>query len=170
MTDHNHQKEVERSIHILYHLLIQVIEDLDHALCLTTRQRHIREEKDPILSHQEDHVTILDLGPILSQREDQTGIPHQNISHIKRRNLDQDHIHGQDPQESTDETGHFFKQNSNPVYFKAGSLDHFFLSSFVQVYMYIHCINKILSVTDFVFRWYRMTLQKTCTCPEVKSQ
>lgn len=108
VTDQSHQKEVERSIHILYHLLVQVVEDLHHALCPTTRQRHILEEKDHILSHQEDHVTIQDLHQILSQREGQKGIPQQNLSHIKRRNIDQDHIHGQDPQGSTDETGQFF--------------------------------------------------------------
>lgn len=107
MTDQSHQKEVERSIHILFPLLAQVVEDLDHVLCPTTK-RHIHEERDHILSHQEDHVTIQDPGQILSLREGQTGIPHQNLSHIKRRNEDHDHIHGQDPQGSTDETGHFF--------------------------------------------------------------
>jgi len=108
VTDQSHQKEVERSIHILYHLLVPVVENLDHALCPTTRQSHIHGEKDHILSRQEDHVTSQDLDQILSQRESQIGIPHQNPSHIKRRNIDHIHIHGQDPQGSTDETSHFF--------------------------------------------------------------
>ena len=108
VTGQSRQKEVERSIHILYPLLAQVVEDLDHALCPTTRQHQIHEEEDHILSHQEGHITSL--------REGQTGIHHQNLSHIKRRNIDHDHTRGQDPQGSTDETCHFLTEQKSSIF------------------------------------------------------
>lgn len=137
VTGQSRQKEVERSIHILYPLLAQVVEDLDHALCPTTRQHHIHEEEDHILSHQEDHVTIQDLGQILSLREGQTGIPHQNLSHIKRRNIDHDHTRGQDPQGSTDETCHFFNR-TEIQYILRMAMDYWITLFLLHLYRYTY--------------------------------
>ncbi|KAJ7365795.1 hypothetical protein OS493_002514 [Desmophyllum pertusum] len=108
VTGQSHQKEVERNIHILYHHLVQVVEDLDHARCQIISQHRIHGEKGHTPSHLGDHVTSPDPGQIQSQRKSHIDIPHQNLNLIRRRNISQDHIRDQGPQESINDGWIYF--------------------------------------------------------------